>query len=137
MIFLWSWLKTKAICMYCSSVWKYAVICSPIFCLPWSQVPSSVFITYMTFCLLMIKVDKWNNLIFLSPSLSQISLDFCFQISYYLIWCSCKSFCTCVHLTCLASFIFYFCSEVNSFSKHFIFFLHMSKWSCSKILDQS
>lgn len=36
---------------------------------------------------------RWNNFVFLSPSLIQISLDFCFHVKSHLTNCSCSLSC--------------------------------------------
>ena len=56
--------------------WKFALKYSWMASLPEIQEPSSCLISEMKFLLFLTKVVRWKNLEFLSPSLSQISLDF-------------------------------------------------------------
>ena len=54
---------------------KYFWMSSPSFI----QEPSSSLISWIQFLLLLIKVERWKKQVFLSPSLIQIFLDFCFH----------------------------------------------------------
>ncbi len=54
----------------------------------------SVSILSIELCLLHIMVERWKNLVFLSPSRNQISRDFCFQTVSFLVSHSSNSPCS-------------------------------------------
>lgn len=53
----------------------------------------AILIALIWFLLLLITIDRWKNLVFRSPSCTQICLDFCFHNISFLASCSSSSLC--------------------------------------------